>query len=201
MELNEAVQHRDRLGVVVLQVLGVAVHQLRVGRPGGVWVILLDIVELLGRRRVTLGVQCVDAVVVQRLDGRVRRVLLDLLGFPDRVGRAVPWLDAFQRFTPAEQGDDRESGKQAVYRHGAPVLRQAPYSEKVLRKRSASWNRRSIVGIALLGPRIAPVMVAAHLPEARLVGGHELDPLQPLGALPQIQMRHDQPHRAAMLAR
>ena len=58
-----------------------------------------------------------------------------------------------------------------------------------------------LLGVALFLPGIAAVVIAADFPEARLVGGRELDPLQPLGAFPEIQMGHDQPHRTAMLGR
>ena len=43
------------------------------------------------------------------------------------------------------------------------------------------------------------VVVAAGFPEAGLVEGEEFDAAQPLGAFPQIDFRHDHPHRAAML--
>jgi hypothetical protein len=58
---------------------------------------------------------------------------------------------------------------------------------------------KSIAGIALLGPRIAAVMIAAYLPIARRILGEKFDALQPFRALPEIQMRHHQPHRAAVL--
>jgi hypothetical protein len=51
----------------------------------------------------------------------------------------------------------------------------------------------------LLEPGVAVVVVAEALPEARLVLVPQLDPTDPLGALPQIQMGHQQPGRAAML--
>ena len=65
---------RDRLGVVVLQILRVALHQLRVHRPGRIRVVLLHQVELVGGRVVALRVQRIDAVVVQVLDRRHGRV-------------------------------------------------------------------------------------------------------------------------------
>src|SRR5699024_11946389 len=43
------------------------------------------------------------------------------------------------------------------------------------------------------------IVIAALLPEARRVIGQEFDALQPFGALPEIEMRHHQPHRTAML--
>ena len=44
-------------------------------------------------------------------------------------------------------------------------------------------------------------MVAVLFPEAGLILGHEADAAQPLGGLPEVQMRHDQTGRAAMLGR
>src|SRR3954447_24775613 len=58
-----------------------------------------------------------------------------------------------------------------------------------------------IARIALLCPGIAAIMIAADFPEARRVLGQEFDRLNPFGALPEIQMRHHQPHRAAMFGR
>src|SRR5882724_13661231 len=57
---------------------------------------------------------------------------------------------------------------------------------------------RSIAGIALFPPRITAVVIAADLPVARRMAFKEFDALQPLRALPEIQMRQHQPHRAAM---
>src|SRR5262245_31252889 len=57
----------------------------------------------------------------------------------------------------------------------------------------------SVAGISLLSPRIAAVVIAADFPIAGLVLGQEFDGLQPLRALPEIEMRHDEAHRAAML--
>ena len=46
---------------------------------------------------------------------------------------------------------------------------------------------------------IAAVVIAADFPIARRILGQEFDALQPFGAFPEIQMRHHQPHRAAVL--
>jgi hypothetical protein len=67
MQLDEAVQRADRLGVFVLQILGVALHQLRVHRPGGVRIVLLHQFELDDGGGVALVVQGIDAVVVKLL--------------------------------------------------------------------------------------------------------------------------------------
>ena len=58
---------------------------------------------------------------------------------------------------------------------------------------------RSVPRIALFGPGITAVVIAAHFPKTRLSSVQEFDRLQPFRALPEIEMRHDEPHRAAML--
>src|SRR4051812_22874584 len=52
----------------------------------------------------------------------------------------------------------------------------------------------SITLVPLLLPRVAAVVVAVLLPEARLVPLHHGDPADPLGALPEVQVRHQHPH-------
>src|ERR1700757_2791993 len=59
----------------------------------------------------------------------------------------------------------------------------------------------SIVGITLLGPGIAAVVITAHLPIARRIFGKEFDRLYPLRTLPEIEMWHHEAHRPAMLDR
>jgi hypothetical protein len=56
-----------------------------------------------------------------------------------------------------------------------------------------------VAGIALLGPRVAAVVIAADFPVAGRIVLQKFDALKPLCALPEIEMRHHQPHRAAML--
>src|SRR6516164_205905 len=53
----------------------------------------------------------------------------------------------------------------------------------------------------LLFPGIAPHVVSAPLPEAGLVASHELDSLDPLGALPRIEAWNYKAQRPAMLRR
>ncbi len=55
-----------------------------------------------------------------------------------------------------------------------------------------------LVGVALLAPGVAEVVVAAFLPEAAAVRGHVLDAADPLGALPGVELRDDQSHREAV---
>src|SRR5688500_9614141 len=63
----------------------------------------------------------------------------------------------------------------------------------VLRKR---WS--SIPLIPLLEPRITPVVVTAHLPEALLVLGEQGQTRHPLRALPEVEVRHEQARRATV---
>src|SRR3954464_7789873 len=58
---------------------------------------------------------------------------------------------------------------------------------------------RSVPPIALLFPGIAVVVVAVGLPEARLVVVAQLEAADPLRALPEVQMRDQQPRGAAVL--
>ena len=50
-------------------------------------------------------------------------------------------------------------------------------------------------------PRIATEVIAAFFPEARLVRGDQFDRLDPLGALPGVQLRRHASNRAAVLGR
>src|SRR5215211_1113760 len=58
---------------------------------------------------------------------------------------------------------------------------------------------RSVAPEPLLLPGVAVVVVAEALPKAGLVGVQQLDPPDPFGALPEVQLRHQQPGRAAVL--
>src|SRR5215208_5882359 len=52
--------------------------------------------------------------------------------------------------------------------------------------------------VALLAPGVSVVVVAQRLPEAGDVVGGELQTPHPLGALPEVQVRHEQAGRAAV---
>src|SRR6185437_4254244 len=60
---------------------------------------------------------------------------------------------------------------------------------------------RSVAGVALFLPRVSVHVVAIGLPEAGLVAVEQVKAAHPFSALPEVQMRHEQPHRAAMLGR
>src|SRR5215468_5891848 len=57
-----------------------------------------------------------------------------------------------------------------------------------------------VARVALLGPRIAAVVIAVDLPESGMVLWRQLDARQPLGALPEVKVRDDEAHWAAVLA-
>src|SRR5215203_3525678 len=59
----------------------------------------------------------------------------------------------------------------------------------------------SVSPVALLAPRVAMVVVAEGLPEARLVLGHEPEAPYPLGTLPEVEVRDEKAGGAAMLRR
>ena len=52
---------------------------------------------------------------------------------------------------------------------------------------------------SLLEERVGVVVVAVALPEPGLVDGRELETAQPLGRLPEVALRDDQPQRIAVL--
>src|SRR6266545_4644278 len=56
-----------------------------------------------------------------------------------------------------------------------------------------------VAPVPLLAPWIAVVVVAVLLPEARRVLGAQRQPAHPLRALPEIEVRHEQTRRPAVL--
>src|SRR5215216_2170936 len=57
----------------------------------------------------------------------------------------------------------------------------------------------SVPPVALLAPGVAVVVVAQGLPEAGLVFGDQPQSSHPLGALPEVEVRHEQAGRTAVL--
>src|ERR1700694_4808403 len=54
------------------------------------------------------------------------------------------------------------------------------------------------IGVAFFLPWVRVIVVAAHFPEALLVCVAELDPVEPLGALPEVLLRDERAHRGAV---
>src|SRR5256885_10578252 len=60
--------------------------------------------------------------------------------------------------------------------------------------------RRSLVAaVALLFPRVAADVIAEGLPESGCLFLGEVQPTDPLRALPEVEVRHHEPSRAAVL--
>src|SRR5947208_15235047 len=57
----------------------------------------------------------------------------------------------------------------------------------------------SVAPVALLLPRVSAHVVAVRLPEAGLVVVAQLEAAYPLRALPEVEVRHEQPRGAAVL--
>src|SRR6266542_1064959 len=75
------------------------------------------------------------------------------------------------------------------------MVRAVADSWRISRTRPAS----SVAPVPLFAPWVTVVVVAEALPEARLVAVEQPDPADPLGALPEVQVRHQQPRRPAVL--
>src|SRR5215207_6479188 len=71
--------------------------------------------------------------------------------------------------------------------------------EATLASRHARRFGGSVTLVALLAPRVAAVVVAELLPEPRLVAFEQREAAQPLRALPEVQVRDEQPRRPTML--
>src|SRR5262249_6548527 len=85
-------------------------------------------------------------------------------------------------------------------------LRTRDVSSMISRTSAVRQARRgadaaSVSGITLFAPGIAIEVVAERFPEARRILGHEIQPAHPFRAFPEIEMRHEQPRRTAMLRR
>src|SRR5512138_2072770 len=92
----------------------------------------------------------------------------------------------------------RSRAQHGVSKHGTNGVRVATLRDAPLR--GAPQGEDLLLVIPLLEPRVAVVVVAAHFPEAGLVVHRELDALDPLGALPEIELGDHHAQRAAMLA-
>src|SRR5579863_205951 len=54
-------------------------------------------------------------------------------------------------------------------------------------------------GVALLGPRVAVIMVSANFPETATIVDRKLDRAHPFCALPAVELRHYQAQREAVI--
>src|SRR5688572_29362850 len=81
------------------------------------------------------------------------------------------------------------------------TVRTARGAELRLRGRSGFelGPRPFLVGVPFLAERLGVDVVAADLPEAPLVLVDELEPGEPLRALPGVPLRHDEPERPPVL--
>src|SRR3954468_7713851 len=70
----------------------------------------------------------------------------------------------------------------------------------VARRHAPVGAAPSVTLVALFEPRVAEVVVTVALPETLLVVLQQREPGDPLGALPEVQVRDEQPHRPAVLA-
>src|SRR4051812_47643768 len=105
----------------------------------------------------------------------------------------------------------RSGGCRRVARAGAPasperrarVSSPGPFQASArarsrrARPAAACWS--SVPPVALFLPWVAVVVVAVALPEPWLVLLCQLQAAHPLGALPEVEVRHEQPRRAAVL--
>src|SRR3954465_16066657 len=84
---------------------------------------------------------------------------------------------------------------------GSSVSMIVPVVQVVSTGWTSSIAATSVALVALLEPGVAAVVVAVLLPEPGPVVRHQLEPGDPLGGLPEVQVRHQQPDRPAVLAR
>src|SRR5205814_2673325 len=70
----------------------------------------------------------------------------------------------------------------------------------VVKLKSCAEAMSRLLVVALLEPRIAVIVIAAHFPETRLVEDREFHALDPLRALPEVKSGDHHPKRPAMLA-
>ena len=94
----------------------------------------------------------------------------------------------------------------APTRHGKPDrLRRRGLGFRVHHTRNPPLQLRcqtivhgSIPGVALFSPRVTVVVIAQTLPESGYIAVAQLDGSHPLRGLPKVQVRHQQPRRAAV---
>src|SRR4029079_10437419 len=76
-----------------------------------------------------------------------------------------------------------------------------PSAPSRARPRRPPRAARSVAPVPLLVPRIAVVVIAVALPEAGLVLAAKRQAAHPFGALPEVEVRDEEPGRPAVLRR
>src|SRR4051812_35863855 len=66
---------------------------------------------------------------------------------------------------------------------------------------SRRGSPRAITGVPLLAPGVPVVVIAELLPESWVILGGKCQPSHPLGRLPEVQVRHQQPGRPSVFGR
>src|SRR5207247_8845246 len=93
----------------------------------------------------------------------------------------------------------RRAGRRDARPRPAARERCSWFGRSPRRARARFPAASSVAAVALLFPRVAVVVVAVVLPETGLVLGAQLEATHPLGALPEVEVRDEQPGRATML--
>src|SRR3712207_9214887 len=71
-----------------------------------------------------------------------------------------------------------------------------PYTTLFRSGSPGPWRAASsVAAVPLLEPWVPAIVVAERLPEPRLVEPGQREPAEPLGALPEVQVGHQQPDR------
>ena len=144
-----------------------------------------------------------DLAVLEPLDRELHGALLGRRG--DRIAAlrlvAVRRGQAHVHVLPGREGRRRGGAKEKLLIRGVrstTARSRRPATPAELRGRHAA---RSVARVPLLPPGIAVHVIAAQLPEARLVPLRELQAVDPLRRLPEVEMRDEQARGAAMLGR
>src|SRR4051812_44051956 len=75
------------------------------------------------------------------------------------------------------------------------------FARTVVGSQASGAMRLTVTGIPLLLPRIAAHVISAQLPESRFITFGEFQAVAPFGALPEIQVRHQQARGSSVLRR
>src|SRR5207253_10424924 len=105
--------------------------------------------------------------------------------------------DSHPRQSDAHRHADRNGARPSPQ----PRARCSWFAPSRRRVAPPSRSASSVAAVALLFPRVAVVVVAVGLPEARLVVAAQLQPTHPFGALPEVQVGDNETRGAAVLGR